>query len=109
MSHLSTHVLDTASGAPAAGLAVELHGPDGEVLGRGTTDADGRVSELGPDRLEPGAHRLVFATGAWFADRGVDAFFPSVTVDLRVPDPPAGHYHVPVLLSPFAFTAYRGS
>lgn len=108
MSHLSAHVLDSVTGLPAAGLDVVLHAPGGSELGRGTTDSDGRVVELGPDRLDPGDHALVFATGAWFAGQGIESFFPSVTVAFRVPDPPAGHYHVPLLLSPFAYTTYRG-
>ena len=108
MSHVSAHVLDSVTGSPAAWLDVELLGPDGSSLGHGTTDGDGRVAELGPERLGPGDHALVFATGDWFADRGTEAFFPSVAVAFRVPDPPGDHYHVPLLLSPFAYTTYRG-
>lgn len=105
MSQVTTHVLDATRGRAAAGVAVTLHGPDG-VVGEGVTDADGRVRELGPEALPPGDYRVEFATGAWFAERGVDAFYPRVTIDFRLGE---GHYHVPLLLSPFAYSTYRGS
>lgn len=105
MSQVTTHVLDATRGRPAAGVAVTLHGPDG-VVGEGVTDADGRVRELGPEALPPGDYRVEFATGAWFAERGVDAFYPRVTIDFRLGE---GHHHVPLLLSPFAYSTYRGS
>lgn len=106
---LSTHVLDARTGRPAAGVAVRL---DERVEGQwrtaaeGRTDADGRIATLG----DPGAgtHRLHFDTGAYFAAAGVEAFYPEVTVTFTVADP-AAHHHVPLLLSPFAFSTYRGS
>ncbi|HSU70766.1 MAG TPA: hydroxyisourate hydrolase, partial [Micrococcaceae bacterium] len=70
ISHVTTHILDTAAGKPAAGVAVELHARDGEAwtqIATGTTDADGRVKDLGPERLATGTYRLTFATGAYFA------------------------------------------
>ena len=103
MSTLSTHVLDTASGRPAAGIAVRLETRDGRLLGEATTDADGRVARLGPDRLDPGDHALRFDTGAY-----VDGFYPEVVVVFTVTDPDE-HYHVPLLLSPYGYSTYRGS
>jgi 5-hydroxyisourate hydrolase len=104
MSAITTHVLDTAAGKPAAGIAVRLEGPDG-VLGTGVTDQDGRVRSLGPDAIVAGRYRLVFDTDGYF-DGG--SFFPEVTVTFTVTDPDQ-HHHVPILLSPFAFSTYRGS
>ena len=98
---LSTHVLDTARGEPAAGVTVTLE-RDGVVLKRATTDADGRVNDFGP--VEAGRYRLVFDTGAYL---GPDAFFPSVTVEFTITA--NRHYHVPLLLSPFGYSTYRGS
>jgi len=109
-SRVSTHILDTAAGRPAAGVAVELlAGADGwSPIASGVSDADGRVNGLGPDRLPPGNYRLQFATGEYFAGRELETFFPEVVVTFRIE---AGdeHYHVPLLLSPFAFSTYRGS
>jgi 5-hydroxyisourate hydrolase len=107
MSHVTTHVLDSSVGRPAAGVAVELQDQTGLVLATGITDADGRVSTLGPDSLEPGPYRLVFATAAYFAATSTPAFYPRVTLDFTVAD--GAHYHVPLLLSPFAYSTYRGS
>lgn len=110
-SHLTTHVLDAAAGAPAAEIDVVLTAASGSEVARGTTDADGRVG-LGPETLAAGDYTLAFATGAYFAARGVDAFYPVVTVTFRVdvaPDGTSRHYHVPLLLSPFAYSTYRGS
>ena len=110
MSHLTTHVLDASRGAPAESVAVALarHLPGGQVapVAEGLTDADGRVA-LGPDILEPGMYQLSFGTGAYFADRGVETFYPLAIVTFTVAD--AAHYHVPLLLSPFAYSTYRGS
>lgn len=107
MSLITTHVLDSSRGIPAAGVAVQLQDPEGAVIAEGVTDADGRVPALGPESLEPGPFRLVFATGAYFEATGIPTFYPHVTIDFVVAD--AGHYHVPVLLSPFAYSTYRGS
>jgi 5-hydroxyisourate hydrolase len=108
MSHITTHVLDNALGTPAAGIAVALSGPTGELIAVGETDADGRVGALGPDALPAGDYRLEFQVGAYFADTGRDAFFPRVTIDFVITETTA-HYHVPLLLSPFAYSTYRGS
>jgi 5-hydroxyisourate hydrolase len=101
---LSTHVLDATTGAPAAGMAVVLTS-GGAERDRATTDADGRA------RLaEPGAgdHTLTFATGDWFTATGREGFYPEVAVTFTVTDP-GRHHHVPLLLSPFAYSTYRGS
>ncbi|MFT4156706.1 MAG: hydroxyisourate hydrolase [Microbacterium sp.] len=105
-SHLTTHILDAASGFPAAGVAVVLHTSDGTEIERGVTDDDGRLG-IGPEVLTPGEYTLVFDTAGYFAGRGVETFYPSVSVAFTVSDRP--HYHVPLLLSPFAYSTYRGS
>jgi 5-hydroxyisourate hydrolase len=110
MSSLSTHVLDAVSGQPAVGVRVSLEGRVGEEwqpLGDGVTDADGRLRDLAPDGLHAGTHRLVFATGDYFAATGQTGFYPEVTVAFTVTDD--RHHHVPLLLSPYAFSTYRGS
>ncbi|MDF5756773.1 hydroxyisourate hydrolase [Spongiactinospora sp. TRM90649] len=101
---LSTHVLDASIGRPAEGIAVRLESRDG-VIDERRTDAEGRVGGWKPGR---GVHRLVFETGHYFAGRGMETFYPEATVTFTVADPDA-HYHVPLLLSPFAYTTYRGS
>jgi 5-hydroxyisourate hydrolase len=93
---LSTHVLDTGAGRPAAGVRVELR-RDGDLVGSGETNADGRIPELGTE-LDPGAYRLVFHPPS--------PFFRRVELELALED---GHYHVPLLVSPFGCASYRGS
>lgn len=108
---LSTHVLDAGRGQPAADVPVSLYrrsGDEWELLGEGRTDADGRVTGLAPDGLAAGIHRLDFDTGAYFASSGQTGFYPEVRVTFEVVDPEQ-HYHVPLLLSPYAFSTYRGS
>jgi len=107
---LSTHVLDAVTGDPAAGVPVVLaHRVDGvwTDLTTASTDADGRVRELAPDGLAAGDHRLVFDTASWFAAGGATGFYPEVAVTFTVSQ--ERHYHVPLLLSPYAFSTYRGS
>ena len=112
MSAITTHVLDLASGRPAAGMGVRLerHGPQGwRLVAERVTDADGRARDLlPPGALEAGRWRLTFDTGAWFAAQGVRAFLPEAAVTFEVFDA-AQHHHVPLLLSPFGFSTYRGS
>lgn len=109
---ISTHVLDTARGRPAAGVDVHLERrtDDGwSTLSRTTTDDDGRVSDLlGGGTAEAGVHRLTFATGDYHERSGSDAFHPEVTIVFRV-TAPTEHHHVPLLLAPFGYTTYRGS
>ncbi|WP_043497903.1 hydroxyisourate hydrolase [Georgenia sp. SUBG003] len=110
-SHVTTHVLDAVAGRPAAGVGVTLSRHAGGGLtgvASAVTDDDGRVRELGPERLEAGVYRIVFATGEYFAAREQRTFYPQVTIDFSVEDG-QGHYHVPILLSPFAYSTYRGS
>ena len=108
MGTLSTHVLDTSLGSPAAGITVVLESIEGQVIGDGITDGDGRVGSIGPERLDAGDYRLRFASGGYFAARGVDAFYPEVVVVFTIADADQ-HYHVPVLLNPFGYSTYRGS
>jgi 5-hydroxyisourate hydrolase len=113
MSAITTHVLDTARGRPAAGLAVVLEREQAGAwreIGRGVTDADGRIKALlAPGTsLAAGVHRLTFDTGAYFAGQGVAAFYPEVQVVFTIADA-AQHHHVPLLLSPFGYSTYRGS
>jgi len=108
---LSTHVLDAAKGRPAVGVPVVLsrRTPDGwHPLGSGVTDDDGRNADLRPGALEPGVYRLEFDTGAYFAATGQTGFYPEVAVMFEITDP-ASHHHVPLLLSPFAFSTSPGS
>jgi 5-hydroxyisourate hydrolase len=111
MSTVSTHVLDTSLGEPAAGVPVRLEHLTGGVLSpvaQASTGDDGRVRELGPDGLGPGNYRVVFDTAAYFARSGQCTFYPEVAVSFLI-DSADGHYHVPLVLSPFAYSTYRGS
>lgn len=113
MSAVTTHVLDLAKGRPAAGVPIALARKDGPAwreLGRGTTGDDGRLRDLLPDAapLEAGTYRLLFDTAVYFAAQGLDGFSPEVSVVFEVKEP-GGHYHVPLLLSPFGYSTYRGS
>jgi 5-hydroxyisourate hydrolase len=110
VSHVTTHILDTGAGRPAAGVAVVLYQNDGgtwQKLAGSTTDADGRAKDLGPEQLEPGHYKLNFATGSYYAGLQTATFFPEVDLVFEVTGPE--HYHVPLLLSPFAYSTYRGS
>lgn len=110
-SAVTTHVLDAGAGRPAVGVAVRLEhlaGGDADVVAQGHTDSDGRVSDLGPETLPPGTYRLVFGTGEWFAEQGRTTFYPQVVVVFFLGDDRV-HHHVPLLLSPFAYSTYRGS
>jgi 5-hydroxyisourate hydrolase len=108
MGTLSTHVLDTSLGKPAAGITVVLETVDAQAIGDGITDGDGRIGSIGPERLEAGDYRLRFASGGYFAARGVEGFYPEVVVVFTIADADQ-HYHVPVLLNPFGYSTYRGS
>jgi 5-hydroxyisourate hydrolase len=113
MSGITTHALDTSAGRPAAGLAVVLEREtapgEWEELSRAVTNTDGRIADFDlRDRLVPGTYRLRFETGAYFAGQGVRAFYPEVAVAFTLADP-GEHYHVPLLLSPYGYSTYRGT
>jgi 5-hydroxyisourate hydrolase len=110
---VSTHVLDTAIGRPAAAVAVTLQRQRGSSwldLSRGVTTADGRAASLAPPGADTpaGAYRLTFDVGAYFSSRGVESFYAQVAIDFVVRDA-AAHYHVPLLVSPYGYSTYRGS
>ena len=111
---LSTHVLDAVTGRPAAGVQVRLErGADGGWVpaGQGQTGPDGRLrlsGDGGAVDYEPGVYRITFASGAYFLARGSASFYPEVTITFEMTERD-GHYHVPLLLSPFAYSTYRGS
>lgn len=116
MSRITTHVLDTATGKPARGIAVSLEiagGPGSDrwtELARGITNEDGRIGQFDPPLtpLEPGVYRVRFDTGSYFTAIGVRAFYPEVHVVVQIDDP-SQHFHIPLLLSPFGYSTYRGS
>jgi 5-hydroxyisourate hydrolase len=113
-SPITTHVLDTMSGKPAAGMKAALEMETGpyqwKEIGHGATDADGRLNDLLPEshRLAVGNYRVTFDTGAYFEDGGIKAFYPWVTVTFTVSENKS-HYHIPLLLSRFGYSTYRGS
>ena len=109
VSHITTHVLDAALGRPAQGVAVQLFARDGDAwipIADAVTDADGRATQLGPERVPAGEYRLRFDTGAYFGARDIPTFYPEALLTFRVDET---HCHVPLLLSPFAYSTYRGS
>jgi 5-hydroxyisourate hydrolase len=103
MAGITTHVLDTARGLPAAGIPITLHCGD-VLLAEGVTDADGRLRVLSPEAVEIATYRITFDVAAY----NPDGFFPKVTIEFRVTNIEQ-HYHVPLLLSPFGYSTYRGS
>lgn len=113
MSGLTTHVLDTAHGRPAAGMEIELaryQAGERHVIKRVCTNDDGRTDEplLTPDEFEPGVYEIVFHVGAYFGEGGEPPFLDQVPVRFGVSDP-GSHYHVPLLVSPWSYSIYRGS
>ncbi|MBM3486188.1 MAG: hydroxyisourate hydrolase [Alphaproteobacteria bacterium] len=117
MGRLTTHVLDTADGRPAAGMRLALHRIDGErrmLLVTTTTNADGRCDGplLADDALAAGCYELAFEAGAYFRAVGkslpTPAFLDTIVIRFGIADPD-GHYHVPLLVSPWGYTTYRGS
>jgi 5-hydroxyisourate hydrolase len=117
VSGLSTHVLDTRRGEPASGIVVRLERAGAGEIGRGVTDADGRVPDFGVPVLAAGTYRLVFETGPYLSAAGADGpglgesgqpFFPEVVVTFSA-DGVRPRYHVPLLLSPYSYSTYRGS
>ena len=108
---LSTHVLEASRGQPAAEVPLILYRRAGDTwdqVGAGTTDEDGRCATLAPDGLDIAVYQLVFDTEAYFRAVGISGFYPEVSISFRVTEPER-HHHVPLLLSPFAYSTYRGS
>lgn len=107
---ISTHVLDTMRGTPAAGLAVKLERrePDGDWkdISEAVTDSEGRVQQMNDEELEAGEYRLEFATRSYFERSGLSAFYPTVSVVFTYEE---GRLHLPLLLSPYGYTTYRGT
>ena len=117
MARLTTHVLDTSRGVPAAGIEIELHrlvDADRVAVTSGVTNADGRTDAplLAADRIEPGVYELTFHAAAYFQRAGVTVseppFLGAVVIRFGIADP-QGHYHVPLLVSPYGYSTYRGS
>ena len=113
MSAITTHVLDTSRGCPAKGVPVTLEAQDNrgwKSIGRGTTDVDGRINAFGfgNAQFQSGVYRLIFDTQEYFSGQNLRSFYPQVIVQFKIEDPNQ-HYHVPLLLSPFAYSTYRGS
>ena len=112
-SPITTHVLDTSLGKPAVGIVTTLESQEADgqwkELASGITNGDGRIADLLPasSHLLAGAYRLPYQTGEYFRQMGKDSFYPKITVEFAVTN--GGHYHVPLLLSPFGFSTYRGS
>ncbi|MGI4875782.1 MAG: hydroxyisourate hydrolase [Janthinobacterium lividum] len=112
MSQITTHILDTTKGRPAAGVTIALHEQAGDgwrEIARGITNADGRIPDLLPQEthLTPGMYQLKFFTQEYFGRDGLTSFYPWVEICFTVAD--AAHYHVPLLLNPFGYSTYRGS
>lgn len=113
MSPITTHVLDTSKGTPAAGLSIKLEMQDSEgnwkTLAQGETNADGRITDLLDDAsFVPGIFQMTFQTKAYFQKQNLPCFYPFATVVFEIEDT-APHYHIPLLLSSFGYTTYRGS
>jgi 5-hydroxyisourate hydrolase len=114
VSAITTHILDISRGRPANGVQVRLElesaGGTWKQIGKETTDADGRAKDLLPDgfALHGGVYRLTFETGAYFAAQEVEGFYREVVVVFTISDP-AQRYHMPLLISPFGYSTYRGS
>jgi 5-hydroxyisourate hydrolase len=111
MTRITTHVLDTSAGRPAAGIVVRLDrvvGAGTDVVASGVTDADGRVGDWLPGGVRAGRYRLVFETGSWFRVSGRVSIYPEIVIHFEVEDT-VPHYHLPLLLAPFGYSTYRGS
>jgi len=112
MSQITTHILDTTKGRPAAGVAIALlqqAGDSWQEIARGVTNSDGRIADLLPEEmeLEAGVYKMKFYTHEYFAQAGTANFYPFVEIVFDVAS--AEHYHVPLLLNPFGYATYRGS
>ncbi|MFP2513518.1 hydroxyisourate hydrolase [Buttiauxella agrestis] len=111
MSQLSTHVLDTAIGKPATGVAICLEqqlGDTWETVAQGVTDSDGRLKDFTPAALAAGRYRLTAEIGLYFAATHRETLYPTAQIDFVIPQN-GGHYHLPFLISPWSWSTYRGS
>ena len=110
MSNITTHVLDTSLGKPAAGIEVKLERKQDQwtQIGSGTTDGDGRIADLISDPIVSGHYRISFDLAPYFDAQNVEAFYPAAHIEFIIKDPDQ-HYHVPLLLNPFGYSTYRGS
>lgn len=111
MTGITSHVLDTSIGKPAAGIGISLHRKNDDAwaaIGDAVTDDDGRVASLTGNTCEPGHYQITFAVADYFERRNVESFYPVIKIEFTVVDA-AQHYHVPLLLNPFGFSTYRGS
>lgn len=112
MSGITSHVLDTSRGAPAAGITIQLESETSadqwQTLNEGVTDSDGRVANLAPAALPAGNYRISFQVEEYFKQLDVKSFYPVVRIEFKFDDPQQ-HYHVPLLLNPFGYSTYRGS
>lgn len=112
MSQITTHILDTSIGKPAAGVAVSLLHKENESwtqISNGKTNADGRITDLlkADIILDKGIYKLVFETKSYFTKNNIQTFYPGISIEFEIAD--ASHYHVPLLLNPFGYSTYRGS
>ncbi len=111
-SPITTHILDTSLGRPAAGVAVRLEqrvADAAKLIAEGVTNEDGRIADwMGEQTLSEGVYRITFEIDAYFAKHGTESFYPSASIDFRVRNT-SEHYHVPLLLNPFGYSTYRGS
>ncbi|GAB2682062.1 hydroxyisourate hydrolase [Aliiglaciecola sp. 3_MG-2023] len=107
MNSLSSHVLDTAAGKPVANLALHLTTPDGSVV-QAKTDSDGRCNQWNNIQFVAGHYQLRFSVEAYLIEKHGESFYPFVDVNFTLPED-GGHYHVPLLISPYGFSSYRGS
>ncbi len=114
MSPITTHVLDTSQGCPGANIQVRLeqqkNGGNWQEISSGVTNADGRVMDLIPEEevLDSGIYRMIFVTGPYLEQQGISFFYPEIEVRILLSHPEQ-HYHIPLLLSPFGYSTYRGS
>jgi 5-hydroxyisourate hydrolase len=112
MSTITTHVLDTASGTPAEGLKITLskRTDDGGFaeLASGRTNSDGRIRDLMPEGVTTGVYQMLFDTGGYFQAQGVKGFYPMAAICFEIAADDE-HYHIPLLLSPYGYSTYRGS
>ena len=112
MSQITTHILDTSIGKPAAGVSIHLHKliNDGwENLASGVTNSDGRIPDLLAKeiKVQPGVYSMLFDVAAYFAKNNIVSFYPRIRIEFETFD--EAHYHIPLLLNPFGYSTYRGS